>query len=110
MRDAWKHFTTSTKRPVFPEFLLLITIGILWLLCNTPTVYKLMAGGLLFATLLTVILAIFRPKQLSTTVAVLMLLSLTNGLMQFDYIPALTLWLLCFLRLVQSTRRNAILT
>ena len=109
MRDAWKHFTTSTKRPVFPEFLLLITIGILWLLCNTPTVYKLLAGGLLFATLLTIILAIFRPKQLSTTVAVLMLLSLTNGLMQFDYIPALTLWLLCFLRLVQSTRRDAIL-
>lgn len=79
----------------FPEFLLLLTIGIL-VYFAIPTVYKLLAGGLLFATLLTIISAIFRPKQLSTTVAVLMSLSLTNGLMQFDYIPALTLWLLCF--------------
>lgn len=109
MRSPWIEALNSIKRPVFPEILLLYAIGTLWLLLDTPPIYQGAGFLLLLANLGATVATIFRPRHIATAITVLILMAFATGLMQFNYIPSLTLWMLLLVRLVLSPLRESML-
>ena len=100
MRESFSHFLNHLKYPQFPElgafFILLV---LLWMFGLSP-LYATIVGLLGLLGISVFILSLYHPHKFTTSASVVVLLTVTTGLLQFNYIPSLAIWLLIIVRLV----------
>lgn len=108
MRESIQRSLSHLKLPKFIElaafFIFLSTISFF----DLPSIYHTLLLVLLIVGLGISAISWVHPNNFLTTASVISLLALTTGLLQFDYIPILALWLLILLRLIFTNSKYAV--
>lgn len=108
MRETIQIFPRHIKHPKYIElaafFVLLFTLYFLGL----PAIYHTLIILLLVAGLFVTVLSFLYANKFLTSASVLSLMALTTGLLQFNYIASLALWLLILIRLVFADTKYTI--
>lgn len=95
-------------QPNYPEFLCVFALGALLYVFGGATIYQYL--GIFFAGMagLLAVFSHFYPKSLVVPLGVLLLLAMGTGVLQFNYLPSLTIWLLIFTRLILINKQFTI--
>ena len=108
MRESIQGLSTNLKSPKFIElaafFILLLTLTSL----DVPPIYHTLSILLLVAGVIVTALSVIRPHHYITAASVLTLMALATGMLQFNYIPSLALWLLILIRLIFSDTKYTV--
>ena len=108
MRESIQGLSTNLKSPKFIElavfFILLLTLTSL----DVPPIYHMLSILLLVVGVIVTTLSVIRPHHYITSASVLTLMALATGMLQFNYIPSLALWLLILIRLIFSDTKYTV--
>lgn len=109
MRTKWHNFISNFRQPSYPELLVTLAVSLVLLFFAQSLTYLLLSCLVLFATLVIATISYFQPKNNLIPISVLVLLALTTGVVNFNYIPSLGLWLLIFIRLILIKKQYTLL-
>lgn len=108
MRTRWHKFIENFRQPSYPELLPIVVISAMLSVFQPSMLHWLLSGFILVVALLLGVFSYFRPHHTLIPVTILGLLALTLGLLNFNYIPSLVVWMLIFTRLILVKKQHTL--